>query len=242
MDGSPQGTPGLGPLAGEALLKARVMAAAAAIPSPTRPQGRRRAVTLFLASIALALAIFESAGGLAHSTGRPLSITLAIAGGWGLFSAVLSGVVLWRRRSTLGRRPAVLLLSAFATPIVLVAWLHHFQGTYEEPFPRIGWRCLGYTLAMAALPLGSFLALRRGIEPRGPWALGAAIGATCGAWAGMLVDLWCPLTNTPHVLVGHVLPIVILIAVGTALGRALLGVRPLPEAMGARSSQETKRT
>jgi hypothetical protein len=225
--GSTSGDP-KGPFPGEALLKARVLAAAAALPSATRPQGRRLGITLLLASIALALMVFEAAGGIDHSSGRPLAITLAISGGWGLVAAVLSGVVLWRRRSTLGRPPAVLLLAAFATPVILVAWMHRFQGTYEEPFPRVGWKCLGYTLAMAALPLGSFLALRRGIEPRGPWALGAAVGATCGAWAGILVDLWCPLVNTPHVLVGHVLPIVLLIGAGTALGRVLLGVRRLP--------------
>jgi len=78
---------------------------------------------------------------------------------------------------------------------------------------------------MSALPMASFLFLRRGIEPRGPWALGAAIGASCGASAGVLVDLWCPLTDTRHVLVGHVLPIVILVIVGTVLGRRVLGVR-----------------
>ena len=99
-----------------------------------------------------------------------------------------------------------------------------------EPFSRAGWLCLSHTLAMSALPLGSFLALRRGVEPRGPWALGAAVGATCGAWASILVDLWCPLTNTPHVLVGHVLPIAILVALGTLLGRSMLGVRGLPGA------------
>lgn len=77
---------------------------------------------------------------------------------------------------------------------------------------------------MATPPLGSLLAFRRGVEPRNPWALGAGIGAVCGAWASVLVDLWCPLTNLPHVLVGHVLPIVILVALSTVLGRTMLGV------------------
>jgi hypothetical protein len=151
-----------------------------------------------------------------------------MAGGWGIVSALLSGLVFWRRRSTLGRPPAILMLAALATPLLLLGWLHHFNGTYDEPFSRPGLRCLAYTLAMSALPLGSFLALRRGIEPRGPWALGAAVGATCGAWASLLVDLWCPLTNTPHILVGHVLPVALLVALGTLLGRSWLGVQRLP--------------
>jgi hypothetical protein len=206
-------------------LKARVLAEVAATPSPTRPEGRRRGIALLLASIALALAVFESAGGLGHSTGRPLGITLTISGGWGLFCAGLSWVVLWRGRSTLGRRPRVVLVAALATPIALIAWMHAFHGAYAEPFARVGWRCLAYNLVMATPPLGSLLVLRRGSEPRSPWALGAAIGAVCGAWAGALVDLWCPLTNLPHLLVGHVLPLGLLIAAGTLLGGSVLGIR-----------------
>jgi hypothetical protein len=206
-------------------LKARVLAAAAAEPSPTRAEARRRGVVLILGCVVLALAIFRAIGGLDHAAGRPLGITLGISCGWGLFCAALSWVVLLRRRSTLGRRPAVLLAAALATPLVLIAWMHAFHGSYVEPFSRFGWRCLGYNLLMATPPLGALLALRRGAEPRRPWALGAAIGAVCGAWAGVLVDLWCPLTNLPHVLVGHVAPLALLIALGSLLGRSLLGVR-----------------
>jgi len=208
--------------------KARLLAAIAETPAPTRRAGRRRAAVLGTASIVVAVGIFQAVGGIHNSTARPMSLTLAISGGWALFTALLSGAILWRRGSTLGRPPALLALGAFAFPVALIVWMHLFEGTYTEPYAREGWRCLAYTLAMSALPLGSFLALRRGIEPRGPWALGAAIGASCGASTGVLVDLWCPLTNARHVLVGHVLPIVILVALGTLLGRGVLGVRRLP--------------
>jgi hypothetical protein len=206
-------------------LKARVLAAAAATPSPTRPQGRRRAIAFMIASIAVGLAIFEAAGGLAHSAGRPLELTIAIASGWALFCAGLSWIVLRRGRSTLGRRPAVLLIGALSAPIVLVVWMHLFSGTYTEPFARVGWRCFAGTLVAASPPLASLLVLRRGAEPRHPWALGAGIGAVCGAWAGTLSDLWCPLTNVAHVLVGHALPLGLLIALGTLLGQKMLGVQ-----------------
>jgi hypothetical protein len=218
-------------------LKARVLAAVAAAPSPTRPEGRRRTVGLLLASLALALAIFEAAGGIEHSVGRPLGITLTISCGWGAFSAALSWIVLWRGRSTLGRSKAVVLLATLATPIVLVAWMHAFHGAYVEPFVRVGWRCLAYTLAMAALPLASLLAWRRGVEPESPWA----IGAVCGAWAAALVDLWCPLTNLPHLLVGHVLPLGFLIVAGTVLGRGMLGVPGLPAGAGTGPTRRTSR-
>jgi hypothetical protein len=49
---------------------------------------------------------------------------------------------------------------------------------------------------------------------------------TAGSWAAVLVDLWCPLTNMPHVLVGHVLPLVILAAAGGVLGHRVLRMTP----------------
>jgi hypothetical protein len=205
-------------------LKARVLAAVAATPSPTRREWTRRCVALALASTAMALALFQAVGGLGHSAGRPLGITLTISGGWGLFCAGLSWTVLRRGRSMLGPRPSVVLAAALATPIVLIAWMHAFHGTYPEPFARVGWRCLAYNLMMATPPLGSLLVLRRGGEPRSPWALGAAVGAVSGAWAGVLVDLWCPLTNLRHLLVGHVLPLGLLIAAGALIGRNALGI------------------
>ena len=102
-----------------------------------------------------------------------------------------------------------------------------FHGTYAEPYERVGYRCLGLTLVMAATPLAAFLRFRRGVEPRRPSILGAAAGAACGAWAGVVVDLWCPLTAPAHALVGHALPLALLVGVGALLGRRMLGVLPL---------------
>ncbi|HEY8075667.1 MAG TPA: NrsF family protein [Labilithrix sp.] len=206
-------------------LRARVLAAAAAKPSPTRVTGKRVAVGLVVASIALALIVFEIAGGFGHTEGRPLTLTVAIAGGWAVVSAALTWLAIGRGGSTLPRRPVVLASAALAAPIAAFVWLHLFNGAYDEPFQRVGYRCLAYTLIIAALPLAGFFVLRRGIEPRRPAALGAAVGAVCGAWSGVVVDLWCPLTNTPHVLVGHVVPLALLGFVGAVLGLRLLGVR-----------------
>ncbi len=114
---------------------------------------------------------------------------------------------------------------ALGTPIALFAWTQVFAGTYVEPFSRVGWRCMGITLAAAALPLSTFLLMRRGVEPRRPMALGAAIGAICGAWASVAVAAWCPLTNALHVLAGHVAPVVVLGLLGAGLGRSILGIR-----------------
>jgi hypothetical protein len=176
-------------------------------------------------SIVVAATVFQLAGGLAHSAGRPFGITLTLGGGWMAASTLLAWLVVSRGGSTLPRRPTLLGAAALLAPVVLFLWMRAFYGSYSEPYERVGYRCLGYTLVMAATPLAAFLSLRRGAEPRRPSVLGAAGGAACGAWAGVIVDLWCPLTAPRHALVGHVLPLVLLILVGAVLGGRLLGLR-----------------
>jgi hypothetical protein len=193
----------------------------------TRRGGRAASQLLVAASVAVAVTIFEGVGGFGHGAGRPLGITLALASGWTLVSALLTWLVIGRAGSTMSRWPLLIGAAALATPVLLFAWMHLFYGTYAEPYQAIGYRCLRYTLFMSALPLGSFLVLRRAVEPRYPSVLGAGAGAACAAWAGGLVDLWCPLTNAPHVLLGHVAPLVGAIVVGATLGHFTLGVRPV---------------
>lgn len=206
-------------------LRARVLAAAAAAPSLDRKRGRRAMYAAFVASLVVAIACFELAGGLAHSEGRPRALTAVIAIGWAFASAVFAWVTFGRGRSTLARRPAIAAFVALAAPLACFAWMHAFAGAYVEPFERFGFRCFAMTVVVAALPLGSFLALRRAVEPRAPALLGAAAGVTTGAIGGVLVDLWCPLVNDGHVLRGHVLPLVVLAIVGALVGRKTLGVR-----------------
>ena len=210
---------------GNPSLRARVLAAAQATPVVTRKQGRTAAGVLTAASAAIAVVIFEEIGGIRHGTGRPLSITISLAVGWTAISALLTWLVLGRASSTMARRPALIAAAALAMPFVLFGWMQLFYGSYTEPFQRVGYRCLSYTLVISALPLASFLVLRRAIEPRHPTALGAAAGAACAAWAGALIDLWCPLTNPMHVLVGHVAPLGIAMIAGAILGRFTLGAR-----------------
>jgi uncharacterized membrane protein YozB (DUF420 family) len=206
-------------------LRARVLAAASATPSPTRRQGHVAASVLVAASVAIAVTIFESVGGFGHGSGRPFGITMAMAAGWALVSSVLTWLVVDRSGSTMARRPLLIAVAAVAVPFVLFLWMQVFHGSYVQPFHAAGYRCLRYTLLMSALPLAAFLVLRRAIEPRYPSALGAGAGAACASWAGALVDLWCPLTDPMHVLVGHVAPLVLATLVGAALGHFMLGVR-----------------
>ncbi|APR75277.1 Hypothetical protein A7982_00623 [Minicystis rosea] len=209
-------------------LKARTLAQVAATPSPTRPDGARRTATLVLAAALSGIVLFQAAGGLEHASGRPLRLTWGIAGGWLFWSAALSWLVLRRGRSTLGARPGLLRLAALATPLVSLAWLHAFSGTYAEPSGRVGFRCLAGTLLIASPLLAALFVARRGVDPRAPRTLGCALGAVAGAWAGVLVDLWCPLTNLSHVFIGHALPLASMIGIGALAGGFALGARALP--------------
>jgi negative regulator of sigma F NrsF-like protein len=207
-------------------LRARVLAAAAGAPSATRSRGRAAAAAFLAASIAIGVSVFEGIGGFAHGAGRPLPITCALAGGWMAVSASLAWLVVGRGGATLARSPVMVGAAAVLTPFVLFAWMRLFNGVYIEPYSAVGYRCLGYTLLISALPLAAFLGLRRAVEPRHPAILGAGAGAASAAWAGALIDLWCPLTNTMHVLVGHVAPLLGAMLVGALVGQFTLGVRP----------------
>ena len=85
-------------------------------------------------------------------------------------------------------------------------------------------RCFGVSLLFGIVPLITFLLARRGSDPVHPRSLGAALGAAGGLWAATLVDLWCPVAFPVHVVLGHVLPALLLAAVGAVLGARLLAL------------------
>lgn len=206
-------------------LRDRILAGAAQQPSRTRAQGLRRAAVAYPIAAAGGLALFEAWGGLEHSAGRPASLTFGIAAGALVLAVAATSVAWWRGRSLVGRPAPFLLATAALLPLVTFAWLVSFDGHYVEPFARVGWRCLGMTLFGGSLLLGAAAWLRNRTVPVHAPLAGAALGVTAGAWAGVLVDLWCPLTNAPHVLVGHVLPLVLLAALGGVLGHGVLRLR-----------------
>jgi hypothetical protein len=97
------------------------------------------------------------------------------------------------------------------------------------PFAPIPWhtpglRCFGLMLLFAGGPLSALFFLRRGVDPVHPRLLGAALGAASGAYAGVLVDLWCPSTELSHLLLGHVGPFAVLVLAGAWLGGRLLAL------------------
>jgi hypothetical protein len=223
-------------------LKTRVLQAAAAEPSPTRPEVHRRNIVISLLAVATGVAAFVtfaalvSDGELVRRGGqltpdrqvvRPVWLLVTTAGGALGVAAASLWLALGRGGSMLGRSRRWLLYGGLLVPITLFAWklgwsMASADGTLAWS-ERPGLRCLSLSLLVAVGPLLSLLALRRRAVVH-PALNGAAIGYAAGACAWLAVDLWCPVSYMPHVLLGHVLPLFILAALGAILGQALLAV------------------
>jgi len=200
-------------------LRERVLSAAAATPSLTRRRSRLIAALLASLSAALAAALFVAAGGPAHLRDPTLS-TVMIARGWALAAGAFACLVLSRGRSTVVRMPRLLTAATWASPVLMLLWVLRFD-TGPPSFPEATRGCL-LGLAVAATPLASFLALRRGSEPRHPHVLGAAAGAMFAACGQVVVLLCHPFTGFAYAAGVHVLPLLALTGVGRLAGGRLL--------------------
>jgi hypothetical protein len=137
---------------------------------------------------------------------------------------------LMRGGSALGRPRTWLLSIAIGTPALLFAMMFgmafiHPEITALHP-ERLGLKCLGLTVAAAAFPLLALAIVRRGSDPVHPITTGAALGAACGASAGVMVELWCPVASPRHVVVGHVATMIVMALLGAVLGARLIAMRP----------------
>ena len=225
-------------------LKARVLAAVAAEPSPTRAAVHRR--NLFIGMVAVAsglgafviFALFMSGGHLLrlggevapqHPLQRSVWLVVTTAGGALGVAAMALWLALRRGRSMLGRSRRWLLYGGVLIPISLFAWKVSSSMAFGDAMvawpERSGLRCLSLSLLVAVGPLLSFLAVRRSAPVR-PALNGAVMGFAAGACAWFAVDLWCPVAYVPHLLLGHVLPLFVLAGAGALLGQALLSLRP----------------
>ena len=225
-------------------LRARVLAAAAAEPSPTRAAVGRR--NMFMGMIAAAsgigafvmFAVFMSESQLLRLGGevvprqsleRPVWLVAATVGGALAVAATALWLALGRGRSMLGRSRRRLLYGGVLIPVSLLALKIGCSIAFGDAMvawpERPGERCLALTLLVAAGPLLSFLAIRRR-APVQPALNGALTGVAAGACAWVAVDLWCPVAYVPHLLLGHVLPLFVLAGAGALLGQALLSLRP----------------
>jgi hypothetical protein len=184
-------------------------------------------VRVLLAGLTLAITVLFVLGfaaeGWIHWSGRPVPYILGTAAGWAVTAALVSWIALGRGRSMIGRSRRVLWLTAIGAPTALFGWMLLWNLLYPQTLKvctgRIGLVCLDMSLAIAALPLFALALWRARFDDVHPGATGAALGAAMGAWAGFTIDLSCECTNPSHILLGHVLPVLLLIAAGYWIGR-----------------------
>jgi hypothetical protein len=210
-------------------LKQRVLAAARQVPSGVRADARSDARTIFLSSIALSLGLFLAFDGLFHSAGRPPWFLATSVATWASVAA-LSARGAWRWGGTFAAGSALQLTTiAVGTPALLLAvslaLARLSPGSVSPGAVGGGLPCLALTFAAAIYPLTAVCLLRRSTDPLHPIAGGAALGAASGASAGVMVDIWCPVTEAAHVLSAHVLPVAALTVIGALLGDRVLAMR-----------------
>ncbi len=209
-------------------LKHRILAAAASEASPTRRQRVVGSAIRAVSALAVPLLLFALVGG--PRTGpRPLGLVATTALGtsaiaaWALFEAFGRGP------SMLGRTRGRLFAIAVIAPVAFLIWkvaASSYVPHMMDPWPtRPGLRCFAVTTLFAAWPLVALGWERWGSDPVHPRAMGLALGVAAGAAAALPVDLWCPVGHVPHLLTGHVAPMLLLGGLGALLGARVLGVR-----------------
>jgi hypothetical protein len=182
---------------------------------------------LFAGGIGGALAIFLSQGGIRLASRPPSLVALTSLG-----ATAMLGAGIWisftRGRSVLGRPDALLGAVTAISALSFTAWRYGISAHYgqiQRWADRPGLRCLAMSVATGVPLLLAALLAWRNKRPVAPSSTGASFGAGAGLASALLVDLWCPVSYLPHLLLGHLLPIAFLATLGACLGQRLLGFR-----------------
>ena len=211
----------------QARLRAQVIDLTAREPSPTRAQSSLQHRVVLGIALLVPLLVFIAWGGMRVGP-RPDQLVLQTAMGSAVLAVGLAIVGIGRGRSMLGRPRSWLLAQVLATPVLLFGWRVLLSARYpsmmSEWVERPGLRCFALSMILALAPLLGVLWLRRGSDPVQPRLTAAASGAAVGAGVWVLVDLWCPVGYVPHLLLGHLLPLVILIALSGLFGGRVVAV------------------
>jgi hypothetical protein len=210
-------------------LRARILARVRATPSSTRGASRLYAWLVLPSSIIVAAALFFAFDGAHHGRGRAAWFYMASSIGWAAVATLSVWGAFMRGRSALGPSRGWLMALAVGTPALLFAMMFGFAVVHPEVTlvhpERLGLKCLGLTVAAAAFPLVALAFVRRESDPVHPVATGAALGSACGASAGVMVEMWCPVATPQHVAIGHILPIVVMAVLGASLGARVIAIR-----------------
>jgi hypothetical protein len=235
-------------------LRARVLDAARREPSPTRAVKARRGAGMIALGFGIAASIgvvkWLLARPHAHhwhvvqegdtwTASGPWGYVVTLEAAWLLVALLATWAGFARGRSMLGRSAASKVAVAALTPVALavtwlavafawlqallpLAWLEVMNDTAQT---GVHTSCAVMSVVYAAGPLAAFFALRRSRDPASPRQSGAALGAVAGAWGAVVHFPFCQCTSPLHVALGHVVPVIVLAALGAIAGDRVLGIR-----------------
>jgi hypothetical protein len=208
-----------------ARLRARVIEQSRHEPALTRAQVSLQNRVVMAAALLIPLLIFGALGG-ARLGPRPGRLVLQTVVGSALLAFVAAFVGVRRGHSMLGRPRSWLLSLVILTPIALFASRVLVSAQYPnmlaEWHGRPGLRCFVLSCALSLAPLLGALWVRRGSDPLHPRLTAAGVATAAGAGAWVLVDLWCPVGFVPHLLLGHVMPLLLVVTLSATLGSRIL--------------------
>ena len=203
-------------------LRARVLQSVRANPAPTRGQTLWRNFLLGVVGGGALLSVFAWANGVRQEA-RADALVVGTSVGAAMIAIGAAALIVGRGRSAVGRPASVRLAAAVGLPVALLLWkvgfTAQFAGMADRWPDRPGLKCL------ALGPFSALVWMLRNTEPNHPRLMGSALGVIAAGVAWVFTDLWCPVAYLPHLMLGHVLPIVILAGLGAAIGRWLLGFR-----------------
>jgi hypothetical protein len=214
-------------------LEARLLASISRTPSPTRRTARAWEWLVLPAGAIFAALLYGAFDGPEQGRGgRDTWFYVASAMSWAAVAALSLWGALGRGRGANWRSRSALLACALGTPaalFVIMMALGSLDPAMAEIHPeKWGRMCLPLTLAAAAFPTVLLQYARRESDPVHPALSGAALGSACGAAAGVMVELWCPVSTARHIALGHILPILLVAFVGALTGVQTLGLGKTP--------------
>lgn len=210
-------------------LKASILSDLERSPSPTRSQVRRGAMAALgfcgLLAVVGVFAMQRLIGARAMEAvnrGRA-DLYVVIATAAFALLALAATMIALPRKSMLGPPRIVTAAVAFGAPVLLLGMLMALNGFFPHAnltcvtaanSPRAGFVCMDVSLLLGVFPVLALIFARRGGLSVRPFEAGIGTGLAVGAWTGVGVTLSCECTNSSHVALGHVLPMVLLAVFG----------------------------
>ncbi|MGH7281366.1 MAG: NrsF family protein [Polyangiaceae bacterium] len=208
-------------------LKARVLDAAKREPSPTREEHQKKTMQIALAGIVGALIVFLGTGGpdMGQRSASFYATSFALLAAMSIIVTVLS-LGVFKKSMTGAPTDTLVVIALAAAPAVWgieLALRTIWPQNYGHPATlQSTVICFLCTMGMALGPMLALLRVRRFTDAVHPAALGAAFGASAGAWGAVLIDLHCASNDLAHIAWAHALPVLLLAGAGALIGKKLL--------------------